>query len=163
AAVVEATDLAVATSGAYARGDHVLDPHTAGPPAGVLSVTVAGPDLATADAYATAAFAMGTAGPAWTATLRNYETLTILEGARVPGSRAPVRAQREPDRQPEPERRGRDHRHGGRRHGSVPVRGLGRAGGPGLGLRLRQGRPHRHERARDRRRLLDHRALRGRH
>ena len=29
AAVVEGTDLAVATSGAYARGDHVLDPHTA--------------------------------------------------------------------------------------------------------------------------------------
>ena len=34
---------------------------------GVLSVTVVGPDLATADAYATAAFAMGERGPAWTA------------------------------------------------------------------------------------------------
>ena len=33
AAVVEGTDLAVATSGAYARGDHVLDPHTRRPPA----------------------------------------------------------------------------------------------------------------------------------
>ena len=29
AKVVEANDLAVATSGAYARGDHVVDPHTA--------------------------------------------------------------------------------------------------------------------------------------
>ena len=38
AAVVEATDLAVATSGAYARGDHVLDPHTGLPPCGLLSV-----------------------------------------------------------------------------------------------------------------------------
>ncbi len=31
---------------------------------GVLSVTVTGPELATADAYATAAFAMGAAAPA---------------------------------------------------------------------------------------------------
>ena len=49
--------------GAYARGDHVLDPHTRRPPPGVLSVTITGPDLATADAYATAAFAMGMHGP----------------------------------------------------------------------------------------------------
>ena len=34
----------------------------AGRPAGVLSVTITGPDLGTADAYATAAFAMGGAG-----------------------------------------------------------------------------------------------------
>jgi len=55
-------DLAVATSGAYARGDHVLDPHTRRAPEGVLSVTITGPVLATADAYATAAFAMGVDG-----------------------------------------------------------------------------------------------------
>lgn len=80
AAVVEATDLAVATSGTYARGKHILDPHTGRPPAGVLSVTVCGPELATADAYATAAFAMGTLGPHWTARLpRGYEAMTILE------------------------------------------------------------------------------------
>jgi thiamine biosynthesis lipoprotein len=35
----------------------------------VLSVTITGDDLATADAYATAAFAMGLDGPAWTAQL----------------------------------------------------------------------------------------------
>ena len=34
AAVVEATDLAVATSGAYIRGDHVVDPHTGRAPRG---------------------------------------------------------------------------------------------------------------------------------
>jgi len=83
AAVVEGTDLAVATSGAYARGDHVLDPHTGRPPAGVLSVTITGPELATADAYATAAFAMGLGGPAWTGTLRGYEAMTILADERV--------------------------------------------------------------------------------
>ena len=59
--MVEATDLAVATSGAYARGEHVVDPHTGRAAERLLSVTIAGPDLATADAYATAAFAMGAA------------------------------------------------------------------------------------------------------
>jgi thiamine biosynthesis lipoprotein len=83
AAVVEANDLAVATSGAYARGDHVVDPHTRRPPVGVLSVTIVGPELATADAYATAAFAMGEAGIHWTARLRGYEAMTILADERV--------------------------------------------------------------------------------
>jgi FAD:protein FMN transferase len=79
AAVVRANDLAVATSGAYARGDHVLNPYTRRAPEGVLSVTLVGPDLATADAYATAAFAMGAeAGPRWTARLRGYAAMTIL-------------------------------------------------------------------------------------
>jgi FAD:protein FMN transferase len=83
AAVVEANDLAVATSGAYARSDHVIDPHTRRPPVGVLSVTITGPELATADAYATAAFAMGEAGIHWTARLHGYEAMTILADERV--------------------------------------------------------------------------------
>ena len=83
AKVVVANDLAIATSGAYARGNHVLDPHTRQPPGGVLSVTITGPDLATADAYATAAFAMGVQGPPWTARLRDYEAMTILADGRV--------------------------------------------------------------------------------
>jgi FAD:protein FMN transferase len=78
ARVVEAGDVAIATSGAYARGEHVIDPHTGRPPEGVLSVTVVGPCLGTADAYATAAFAMGRTGPAWTAHLDGYEAMTIL-------------------------------------------------------------------------------------
>ena len=80
AAALEVTDLAIATSGEYARGTHVYDPHTGQPPTGVLSVTIAGPELATADAYATAAFAMGMAGPDWTARLDGYEAMTILTG-----------------------------------------------------------------------------------
>ena len=83
AAVVEADDLAIATSGAYARGDHVLDPHTGLPPSGLLSVTITGPELATADAYATAAFAMGARGPAWTAQLDGYEAMSILTNETV--------------------------------------------------------------------------------
>jgi thiamine biosynthesis lipoprotein len=80
AAVVVGSDLAIATSGTYERGAHILDPRTGEPPAGVLSVTVTGPDLGTADAYATAAFAMGADGPAWTLGLRGYEAMTILHG-----------------------------------------------------------------------------------
>jgi thiamine biosynthesis lipoprotein len=84
AAVVRATDLAVATSGAYERGAHIVDPRDGSAPRGVASVTVTGPDLGTADALSTAAFALGRDGPAWTTTLAPaYEALTILEDGRV--------------------------------------------------------------------------------
>ena len=74
---------AIATSAEYARGKHVIDPFSGRAPEGILSVTITGPELATADAYATAAFAMGEDGPRWTATLRGYEALTILADGRV--------------------------------------------------------------------------------
>src|SRR4051794_22448605 len=83
AARVSARDLAVATSGAYERGAHIRDPHARRPPSGVLSVTVTGPDLGTADAYSTAAFAMGVDGPRWTLGLDGYEALTILADGTV--------------------------------------------------------------------------------
>jgi FAD:protein FMN transferase len=78
AAIVEANDLALATSGTYIRGEHIIDPHSGRLPTGLLSVSISGADLATADAYATAAFAMGEDGAEWTATLRPYEAFTIL-------------------------------------------------------------------------------------
>ena len=56
---------------------------TGRPPHGVLSVTVTGSDLTTADAYATAAFAMRLEGPAWTAGLQGYEAMTILKNEQV--------------------------------------------------------------------------------
>ncbi|MFI0353042.1 FAD:protein FMN transferase [Actinomadura sp. 9N407] len=77
--VLACTDLAVATSGTYERGLHVIDPHS-GEAAGALrSVTVTGPDLAIADAYATAALAMGTDGLLWLARLADsgYESAAI--------------------------------------------------------------------------------------
>ena len=83
AAVLAVEDLAVATSGEYERGAHIIDPHTGRPPAGLLSVTVVGPDPALADAYATAAFAMGEAGPAWTASLEGYDAMCITADRRV--------------------------------------------------------------------------------
>jgi FAD:protein FMN transferase len=78
AAVVEANDLAIATSGAYVRGEHIVDPHTGRPPAGLLSVTVTGEELGTADALATAIFAMGEEGPAFAAAIQPYEAYLIL-------------------------------------------------------------------------------------
>ncbi|MFJ6083185.1 FAD:protein FMN transferase [Streptomyces sp. NPDC092369] len=83
AAVVQAGDLAVATSGTYERGAHIIDPHTGSAPTGLLSVTVCGPDLGTADAYATAAFAMGRRAADWTLTLDGYEAMTITDDERV--------------------------------------------------------------------------------
>jgi FAD:protein FMN transferase len=83
AAVLELRDGAVATSGAYERGAHIVDPRTGRPATGALSVTVAGPELGTADAYATAAFALGRDGPAWTAGLEGYGAMTILADDRV--------------------------------------------------------------------------------
>src|SRR5690349_4827166 len=55
AAVVEVEDLAVATSGEYERGAHIVDPHTGRPPAGLLSVTIVGPDPGPAGPSAPAA------------------------------------------------------------------------------------------------------------
>jgi thiamine biosynthesis lipoprotein len=78
AAVVACERLAIATSAAYARGDHVVDPHTGRAADGLLSITITGPDLGTADAYATAAFAMGSKGAHWAAGLAGYEAMAML-------------------------------------------------------------------------------------
>jgi thiamine biosynthesis lipoprotein len=83
AAVLELTDGAVATSGTYERGPHLVDPRTGRPPVGVQSVTVAGPDLGEADALTTAVFAMGAAGPSWTARHPGLAAMTVLQGDRV--------------------------------------------------------------------------------
>jgi FAD:protein FMN transferase len=78
AAALTLTDTAIATSGAYERGNHLIDPRKGAPSSDVLSVTVIGPDLGLADAYSTAAFALGIDGPAWTLGLDGYEAMTIL-------------------------------------------------------------------------------------
>jgi FAD:protein FMN transferase len=50
---------AIATSGIYERGEHLIDPNTGEPAHGLLSATVVGIDLAFADALATALFVSG--------------------------------------------------------------------------------------------------------
>lgn len=67
----------IATSGTAERGAHVVDPHTGRPAFGLASVTVIGPSLATADAYATAAVAMGTDAPIWLSSLEGYESYAL--------------------------------------------------------------------------------------
>jgi thiamine biosynthesis lipoprotein len=100
AAALVLTDCAVATSGTYERGAHIVDPRTGRPATGLSSVTVVGRDLGTADAFATAAFVAG--DPAWTAPLaamsiagdRVFTTATWPRGrtrrrARVTGATWP--------------------------------------------------------------------------
>lgn len=53
---------AVATSGAYERGDHIVDGRDGSVPRALLSATVVADDLTTADVWATAVFALGAAG-----------------------------------------------------------------------------------------------------
>ncbi len=83
AAVLAVRDRSIATSGAYERGDHIVDPHTGRPPTGLLSVTVVGPSLTYADAYATAAFAMGPEGLAWVASHPGYGAFGITDDERT--------------------------------------------------------------------------------
>lgn len=63
--VVSGRDFAVATSGVAERGTHIVNPFTALPPTGLASVSVVGRSLTRVDAYATAAFAMGTHALPW--------------------------------------------------------------------------------------------------
>lgn len=82
AGVVVGTGVAVATSGTAERGTHVIDPHSGRPADALASVTVVGPRLAQADAYATAAFAMGAAAADWLQTLPEHHALLVgLDGA----------------------------------------------------------------------------------
>ena len=57
--------LAIATSATYERGAHIIDPATQEPTADLASVTIVGPDLTFADAYATSVFVMGLDGLNW--------------------------------------------------------------------------------------------------
>jgi FAD:protein FMN transferase len=75
--VVSGTDFAVATSGVAERGEHIFDPHTRELARGLLSVTVVGPHLTLADAYATAAFAMGDRARDWAEALDEYEAFAV--------------------------------------------------------------------------------------
>ncbi|MFD5519440.1 FAD:protein FMN transferase [Streptomyces sp. NPDC127066] len=88
AAVVSAAGvdrLAVATSGTAERGAHIVDPRTGrSAVTDLVAVTVVGPRLTWADAWATAAFAMGSrAGLDWLESLPDVEALLITAGNEV--------------------------------------------------------------------------------
>jgi len=90
--VVEVDCGAVATSGSYERGGHVFDPRTGRPAQGLASVTVVGPDLGTADAYATAAFALGGDGPGFLRTLDGYGSFIVTESGATEAIGLPAAA-----------------------------------------------------------------------
>jgi thiamine biosynthesis lipoprotein len=83
--VLALTDGAIATSGTYERGDHVINPRTGEPARGLCSVTIVGANLATADAYATAALAMGEAALGWLAKLAvdGYDSAVVTDDGRA--------------------------------------------------------------------------------
>jgi FAD:protein FMN transferase len=70
-------DGAIATSGTYERGAHLYDPFRRRYRAAYLSAAVTGPDLAVADAVATALCVAGREGLAFVEELAGYEALAI--------------------------------------------------------------------------------------
>lgn len=83
AAVVAVSDLGVATSGRYERGDHIIDPRTGRAATGLMSVTVIGPDLARADGYATAALVLGAKGAQWLSEREGIAAMVIDDDRQV--------------------------------------------------------------------------------
>jgi thiamine biosynthesis lipoprotein len=77
---------AVATSGRAERGDHIRCATTAsgrGEIDELTSVSVVGPELATADALATAVFASGEPRPSWWRNESPYGIITVAASGRV--------------------------------------------------------------------------------
>ena len=68
---------AVATSGNYERGLHMLNPNTGEPARALASATVIGPDLTFADALATALFVSGGEALERIARLRGYSAFVV--------------------------------------------------------------------------------------
>ena len=76
ACVVE-TPGAIATSGTYERGEHLIDPHSRIPTTRAASATVVGPELGLADALATALVVGGPQALTMFKELKGYEGLVI--------------------------------------------------------------------------------------
>ena len=76
-AVFDVCDGALATSGTAERGAHLWDGRDGTPAAGWASVSVSGPSLAWADAFATVAYVMGSDGPDWVSRFDDYEAFAV--------------------------------------------------------------------------------------
>ena len=92
AAVVAATDAAVATSGSAERGDHIWPAEGAEGTGDVVSFTVVGPRIALADAFATIGFAMGQDGMRWVAGHEGYHSVVVRSDGSVRSDAALVSA-----------------------------------------------------------------------
>jgi thiamine biosynthesis lipoprotein len=82
-AFVEVSGDAVATSGTAARGRHLWDGRTGKPSCALASMTVVGPHLTWADAFATAAFVMGPDGLDWVARFDGYRAMAITRDGEL--------------------------------------------------------------------------------
>ena len=78
--VVNLRNEAMATSGNYERGDHVLDPTTGRPATGADSATIVGPNPGQADALASAALVGGTKSAGWVKSLGPEWSLYLVIG-----------------------------------------------------------------------------------
>ncbi len=67
----------MATSGTAARGRHLWDGRTGQPADSLASMTVVGPHLTWADAFATTAFVLGRDGVDWVTNFDGYRALAI--------------------------------------------------------------------------------------
>lgn len=77
---------AVATSGTYERGGHLLDPASGAPADDLLSATVVGHDLAFTDALATAVFVSGGALLERVGELRGYHAIVVTRDGTLRAS-----------------------------------------------------------------------------
>lgn len=82
-ATIEVSHGAVATSGTAARGLHLWDGRTGGHATAFASLTVIGPNLTWADAFATTAFALGETGLDWIAQFDGYQAMAITHAGDV--------------------------------------------------------------------------------
>ncbi|MBB5776019.1 thiamine biosynthesis lipoprotein ApbE [Nonomuraea jabiensis] len=60
-----------------------MDPHTGAPATALASLTLVGYDLTTVDAYATAAFAMGSAARGWVEEQDELEAFAVTSSGTV--------------------------------------------------------------------------------
>lgn len=75
--VIQLSNKGVATSGTYAKGEHIYNPVENIPAAEIAAITVIGPNCYEADRFATAAFAMGQRGIAFLERLNGFEGYMI--------------------------------------------------------------------------------------
>jgi len=75
--IVDIMTGAVATSGTAERGAHIWDPRVGNGAKSFLSVTVTGPSLMWADAFATSIFVMGATGEQWLQQFDGYSMMSV--------------------------------------------------------------------------------------
>lgn len=81
--IVELKDQAIATSGSYERGLHIINPKTKKPSDYWASVSVIGPSIVQADILATAIFAKGKNAGQTIKLPKNYKLITVDKSGRV--------------------------------------------------------------------------------